>query len=218
MAEDKEGARKGFAGFDSMVSDIEENLADLVKTAKPRVPKNRAEPAIPHSIATSRPELEAPRQETTVYSALVNKTERAARILWWIIGIAFVIGLVNSGNNSPKRSSATSYSSSSSPPVPAYKPPSNGEEKPQIGSGQLFSSAQIRYCLSEKIRLRGMERLVNNYSSSSVDGFNQYVNDYNARCSNFRYRRGTLESVTSEIESQRAELESEGVGRALVNP
>lgn len=59
---------------------------------------------------------------------------------------------------------------------------------------------------------------MNSYSETSVDAFNAEVNDYNARCSNFRYRSGTLEGIRSEVEANRTALTRQGVASAAHNP
>jgi hypothetical protein len=39
------------------------------------------------------------------------------------------------------------------------------------------------------------------------------VDDYNGRCSRFRYRSGDLESARSDIEPSRERLRADGAGR-----
>jgi hypothetical protein len=81
-----------------------------------------------------------------------------------------------------------------------------------------LNEAQIRYCLSEKIRVSAWKEGVNNYSQNSVDEFNTAVADYNARCSHFRYRSGSLESVRAQVEVNRYKIRSQGIASALANP
>lgn len=88
------------------------------------------------------------------------------------------------------------------------------EEQPPVGSGLTLSAPQIRYCVSEKIRLEGWQSGVDPRSQASIDAFNGGVDDYNARCSQFRYKRGRLESVKDEVEPRRAELMAQGKVRA----
>ncbi|WP_223855118.1 hypothetical protein, partial [Ralstonia solanacearum] len=57
------------------------------------------------------------------------------------------------------------------------------------------------------------KQVVSEYNSNDVDRFNAMVADYNSRCSNFRYRRGALESARSEVERFRAQIETDGRGR-----
>ncbi|WP_150123924.1 hypothetical protein [Methyloversatilis sp. RAC08] len=77
------------------------------------------------------------------------------------------------------------------------------ERVPPIGKGLVLDPAQIRYCLSEGIRIAAWHERANRYSQRAVDTFNAVVNDYNARCGNFSYRSGTLESVRAEVEKNR---------------
>ena len=101
-------------------------------------------------------------------------------------------------------------------PAPTYM--DRAEEMPPTGRGLTLSRSQIRYCLSEKIRIAAWQREVNQYSDASVETFNAAVNNYNARCSDFRYRKGLLESVRSEIEADRHSLELQGLASARRNP
>ena len=89
---------------------------------------------------------------------------------------------------------------------------------PPVGNGLEFNNSQIRYCLSQKIRISTWQPRVNNYSESSVNAFNEAVDDYNMRCSHFRYRSGTLESTRSEVEANRYALTQQGEASAAANP
>ena len=84
---------------------------------------------------------------------------------------------------------------------------------PPVGQDLVFSTAQIRYCLAEDIRLEGAKSAVNNYIDSDVDRFNAMVADYNSRCGSFRYRSGALESARRDIEPYRSLLQAEGTSR-----
>jgi hypothetical protein len=84
------------------------------------------------------------------------------------------------------------------------------EEKPPLGKDKALTVAQIRYCLAEEIRLDAAKGVLNGYVESDVDRFNAMVADYNSRCGEFRYRKGSLESARSEVERYRSVLQSEG--------
>lgn len=148
---------------------------------------------------------------------------------WWIAGIV-VVGLVWIYSQSPNPPTSgpvqpTRPPMASSPPSnyslgrdlgtqPANPEPSNlSEARPSIGTDQVLSPSEIRYCLAEDIRLGAARGVVNGFVDAEVDRFNSMVADYNSRCSRFRYRRGTLESLRSEVETARARLSQEGVAR-----
>ena len=214
-----------------MVSDIDQDLAELGKAPKPQpIPQpapRPAAPAIPPTVSAPRPQPSPPKAAAPVFTAPPKKPAGSGKIWGWVIGIGVVIWLANSGSNSSKTSPTPSYSppqstatyrpSAPAPAAPVYVPPPAFEERPPIGNGLNFNDAQIRYCLAEDIRIKAMQGVVDHYSESSVDGFNQYVQDFNARCSHFRYRRGALESARSEVESRQATLHAEGLKRAFAN-
>lgn len=218
MANDK--GKKGFAGLDSMVSDVE-------------VPMSRPAPAPTPEPVRQQEALRLSADPKPAYSP--PKPSGGGTGKWWAIGIGVVVlfsWLGSSDKKSSSRSAPTPYSApsySAPAPAPAYTPPvfvpepvpvyaRNGEEMPPVGSGLSLSSSQIRYCLSEKIRVSAWQGQVNEYSGTSVDAFNEAVRDYNARCSSFRYRKGMLESVRSEVEANRYALQLDGMNRAATHP
>jgi len=156
----------------------------------------------------------------------------------WLFGIGcvivffWVIGQLGTENKSstPAPSPATSWTytdststppETSTPPVTPNKPKVRTsttrpkEDKPPVGRNHILSYAQIRYCLSEKIRLDVMEGLVNTYFDQEVDLFNAYVDDYNSRCRKYRYRKGVLQNVREKVEVDRWSIEKEGRQRVV---
>jgi hypothetical protein len=85
------------------------------------------------------------------------------------------------------------------------------EERPSTGRGNRLNADQIRYCLSEDIRISGGRSVLNRYQPSAVDRFNVMVKDFNDRCGDFRYRASRLQTVRSEVEANRGLLWAEGV-------
>ncbi len=146
----------------------------------------------------------------------------------WVFGFfggLMVIGMISAALDSGKPKSSPNYSSPSystpSTPTPAYQappPPQTYEERPPVGSGLSFSDDQIRYCLSQDLRLNAWKENVNQYSQTAIDSFNYAVADYNSRCSNYRYRRGALERVRADVEQHHYLLQAEGASLATRNP
>jgi hypothetical protein len=217
MTSNKGNGTKGFAGLDSMLSDVETPATAQTVEAKPApLPK---------------PQIKEPtRGQPTSLPPAPSKKGSAK---YWLIGVGVLVLFAwgagrdkNSSSSYPPPAPATEVAtdSNSPSPSPAYAAEpvpaadSNDEEKPPVASGLSFSRNQIRYCLSEDIRMSAWQEQVNQNSQSSVDAFNLSVNDYNIRCSNFRYRRGTLESVRSEVEANRPRLQLQGISRAEDNP
>lgn len=142
----------------------------------------------------------------------------------WFAFILLPVFLGSSQTTAPQQNNAGVPAPAYSPPArgtaPSYSPPAQPqapsrpqESKPPVGQDLVFSTAQIRYCLAEDIRMEGAKSALNNYSDSDVDRFNAMVADYNSRCGSFRYRSGALESARREIEQYRSQLQSEGRSR-----
>lgn len=210
MASDN--GKKGFAGLDSMVSEVD-RTPPPAPVEQPRQPARAEAPA------------EEPRPVYTGAPGAGSGSGGSGK--WWLIGIGLVVFFSWIGSSDkPSQPRQASYAAPApapaaapySPPAPAPSYSSNEERIPPVGSGLTFDRSQMRYCLSEKIRVAAWQEQVNSYSETSVDAFNAAVNDYNARCSNFRYRSGTLEGVRSEVEANRAALTRQGLASAARNP
>ena len=218
--EKKQEDGKGFAGLSSMVSDVD----DVVEGAPKQSQKTHSEPPpeqpAPKSTQQTQKTTTKPASQTYQTPAQPSGGSSGGK---WLIGIAVVIGLIwlanQSDNNRPSRStyspgSSTSTTPASQPSIAQPQVPSRpSESKPSVGRNNVLSIAEIRYCLAEKIRLDAAETVLNNYSDSDVDRFNAYVNDYNSRCGEFRYRQGSLESARRDVNPYSSELQAEGRSR-----
>ena len=102
-----------------------------------------------------------------------------------------------------------------SEPTPAEPPPGPTVTMPPVGNGLVLTSDQIRYCVYEDRRIKGAEKVVNNYDQTSVSTFNAMVDDYNSRCSHFQYRQGALSPIETEADQIQTQLEQEGRDRMI---
>ena len=223
--EKKQEDGKGFAGLSSMVSDVD----DVVEGAPKQSQKTHSQPPpeqpAPKSTQQTQKTTTKPASQTYQTPAQPSGGSSGGK---WLIGIAVVIGLIwlanQSDNNRPSRStyspgSSTSTTPASQPSIAQPQVPSRpSESKPSVGRNNVLSIAEIRYCLAEKIRLDAAETVLNNYSDSDVDRFNAYVNDYNSRCGEFRYRQGALESARRDVNPYSSQLQAEGRGRFVRSP
>lgn len=223
--EKKQDTGKGFAGLSSMVSDVD----DVVVSTPKQSQKSTPEPASKQSAEKSQQAKQTqtrPASQTYQESAQPSGGSSAGK---WLLGIAVVIGLIwlanQSDNNRPSKPTyypgapSTSRAPEGQPAIAQPQAPSRpSESKPSVGRNKVLSTAQIRYCLAEKIRLDAAETVLNNYSDSDVDRFNGYVNDYNSRCGEFRYRQGALESARRDVDPYRNQLQVEGRSRFVRSP
>jgi peptidoglycan hydrolase-like protein with peptidoglycan-binding domain len=82
------------------------------------------------------------------------------------------------------------------------------ETKPSMGSGNVLSQTEIRYCRYQKERFKAIEKDLRN--NQEINAFNAIVDDYNNRCSAFRYREDDLRFVTTEVNEKAEALAAEG--------
>jgi len=212
----KKDKSKGFAGLSSLVSDVDTSPPPAAKK-EPTSNSGASSSSPPPASQTAQPQ---PRQEQTYQEPPQPSSGSSGGK--WALGIAAVIGVFWLIGQSDK--STTSPAPAYSPPAqtvtPSYSPPAQSQEpsrpaesQPPVGQSIVLSTAQIRYCLAEDIRMDGAKAVVNNYIDSDVDRFNAMAADYNSRCGNFRYRSGALESARRDIEPYRGQLQTEGRNR-----
>lgn len=233
--EPKKGEGKGFAGLSSLVSDVD---------TAPVPPAPKKEPAAA-ALSAGHAASQAPRlptsQQHQTYQEPAQPSSGGSSGGKWVLGIAAVIGILwligQSDKNTtspappyspPAQSAAPNYV----PPAPAPAPPRPPqpqapsrptESKPPVGRDLVLSREQIRYCLAEDIRIDGAKFALNNYIDADVRRFNAMVDDYNSRCSSFRYQtsnrgRNDLKSAQRDIEPFRNQLQSEGRSRFARGP
>jgi hypothetical protein len=213
----------GFAGFRTMLSQI-----DVVETKASSPTKSPAPTAeafdihtlvlsrTPPKVATKHTSEDLPHSLRATGTRLMTLTiKHKSRLAILFAGLALVGWLLSPSRGSIRftPSSVPDYSASffagyssqsdhavEDPPIPAF--------------GATLSANEIRYCLSEKIRIESWERSLNHYSQISISEFNNGIHDYNSRCGNFRYKQSTFSAVQREVESRRQSLNAEGILRA----
>ena len=203
----------GFAGLDSLVSDVSADVEKPAKSVQPKAPQSSVNDS-PPSAASSPPQPPSrPDKEDSSLPSSQGKTG-SSRIGWVIAGIVvLVIWFANSGDKTPSSAPYSPPPSSSVQPrtavpaqprttaqaaTPTPAPPPD-IERPPVGRNQVLSIPQIRFCKKEKIRIEAFEGVINNSHGLEVDRFNGIVNDYNSRCGEYRYRRGDAERVQNEL-------------------
>jgi len=86
------------------------------------------------------------------------------------------------------------------------------EERPLRNTDLEFTRANLRYCTFQQIRLEALGPIT---EGADLLVFNALVQDWNSRCSKFRYRPEDKDAVDAQAGRRRALLEVEG--RALMN-
>ncbi|MEY9109325.1 hypothetical protein ABH999_005521 [Bradyrhizobium yuanmingense] len=173
-------------------------------------------------------------EDRALYSQLRSKLQNQRNVRfarWGFFGLiaAVFIGANLSNNSGPSNQRPVPPTRPTEAPFPPYQPPrpssdsfsaptrapttpaeqaDQSEVKPPIGSGSLFTRSNIRYCRFQKARLKSIEGDLR--SSFETDEFNKLADDYNARCSNFRYYENDLRIVEEEVRGRAATLLQEG--------
>ena len=222
--------KKGFGGFGDLLSDVSEE----VKTAAPKLASGSAPKVTQTTLSTSQQTSTPPRQPSPPPLPLDTSGGESGFGSGWVwAGLVFLIFIaiaVNSGEKeeatapieAPAYESSYETSTSSVDSAPAVEVPvaesaavafNNSEEMPPVGSDLVLTGNQIRYCLAEDVRLSTIKNAIDNYSQYEVKRFNGAIEDFNSRCSSYKYKRGTLESIQGEVISIHAPLVLEALER-----
>lgn len=222
MAGDNGKNKKGFSGLSDLaseISDIDEPIKPEPKAeAKPSTHKQQPQPQ--RQPATSETEQKSTSSSPPIETVSSGKGGGASVRKWilGVIGVVFVIviWLLNFGGQSNKKSSynppssSQSYSYPQSSPAPTVKTPSPNQStglqytKPSVGTNNLHSVPEIRWCIREGIRIEAMRDVID--TNEGIDDFNSIVNNYNSRCGSYRYRKGSLSRAKREVESFRTQI------------
>lgn len=221
---DTDTGKTGFAGIGDRVSQIiNATNAEIEAASAQHIPVSQA------GDNTAGGDVLYTANTSPYSSTQQSSLQTRKRIFWWAVGIVgFLVVLANIPDNRPGPSPASNYTPNSTaavtreprPPATSnpfaqfdnsYAPPVMKEERPPVGTDLVLSSNQIRYCVYEQARLSAMKPLID--SNELADLYNANINDYNSRCGSFRYRRGSLEPIQSELVANAAELRRQAYHR-----
>ncbi|TYO61479.1 tetratricopeptide repeat protein [Bradyrhizobium hipponense] len=172
------------------------------------------------TLETDEENLKSARQIRETVSAK-HKAVVRTRWFWGIAAAGVLIWIVASNDNNRSgttnyRPSPPSYSATTNSPTTmtrndAFVPGDTSETMPAVGSGLSLSRSNIRYCSYQGIRLEAARSMIT--TESQRQGFNTGIDDFNSRCSNYRYRQSDKNAVDAELPGKRYALDAEG--RAL---
>lgn len=221
---DKDKDKKGFSGLSDLASEV-----SVDEPIKPE-PKADAKPSAPkqpqRETASSEPERKTTSSPPPVETVRSGKSGGGSGGKWilGIIAVVFVIWLVNNGGQSNKKTSysppspSQSYNYPQSSPAPAVQTPSATQSaglqytKPSVGTNNVLSVPEIRWCIREGIRIEEMSDIIN--TNEGIDEFNRIVNDYNSRCGSYRYRQGSQTRAERDVEAYRSQIVAEAIREA----
>ncbi|MEW8008979.1 MAG: peptidoglycan-binding protein [gamma proteobacterium symbiont of Ctena orbiculata] len=228
MTGDNDKDKKGFSGL----SDLASEVSGVDEPIKPE-PKAEAKPSKPEQPPHPQREKPAPESErktkkspppVETVSSGTNTGGSGGKWILGIIGVAFVIWLINNEGQNNRTSSYNppstpqSYGYPQSSPAPAVRAPSSIQNaglqytKPSVGTNKVLSVPQIRWCIREGIRIEAMRSVID--SNADVGKFNRIVDDYNSRCGSYRYRQGSQSRAERDVEPYRSQIVAEAIREA----
>ncbi len=152
----------------------------------------------------------------------IDRKQMGKKVKWLIYGgIAAAIGflVISEEINQPTPRSSyqptttdqplTSYPSTIHPNVTNFE-----ESRPPVGQGLLLNKSQVRYCVFQSKRLEAMRPMT--ATNDQISRFNELVDDYNSRCSNYQYRNGVLSQIRREASSKSGEFTADA-GRIVAS-
>ena len=96
---------------------------------------------------------------------------------------------------------------SSLPPKPV-QPAKIVEDTPPAVTEHKHSRSQVYYCLAESARLDAARNLIDRTSQQHINWFNYRINDFNSRCSNYRYNAPDKEAAESQLAKSRKAIQA----------
>lgn len=238
MNNNKNGS-KGFSGLSSMVSDVDTALEEVAEVQTQQVKAEQPDQRGSASAAPSKPEVAATDEAST--PAAPTPQEKGNPVAHWLVGgivIVTILAAFASSQKGPEPTPAgatpapadttASYTPPPPPPppdpvvAPAPVPASPlvpevavrpSEVKPPVGTANVLTIYQIRYCVAEKIRMEAGQRAMDRTSANAIESYNAAVRDFNSRCASFQYHGNDVETARAEVEGFRGEIEIEAMAR-----
>lgn len=118
-----------------------------------------------------------------------------------------------SGGESPSRTGSSPAADSVLPPDFGAKPSLAATAptftQPPMGSNNLLSASQIRWCMRENIRLEAKRNVIE--TEEGINEFNNEVVDFNARCGSYRYRPSDQLQARRDVEEKKLSFENDSI-------
>lgn len=156
---------------------------------------------------------ESERAELRQLKAKLDRKKLGKKVKWGIYAsIAAVIGFIVIADEMDRPSNRSTYQPSAprvATPAPTPAPATSVavETRPPVGQGLTLNRSQIRYCVFQGQRLETIRTLTT--TNYQIDRFNGLIDDFNSRCSSYRYRSGVLSSVQREAREKAVDLRAD---------
>lgn len=188
--------KKGFAGLSSLESNVDPIISQAPVESKSETKSDT-------SSQTNAPPPISKVVPKHTYSPEMDFIKKYW--LWILIALVLIYAFSSSDNNS----------SSSKPVSSSYTSSNLRESVPSYGAGagHILNASEIYYCLAEAVRIEQNRETVNQYDSSAIARFNITIDDFNRRCSDYRYKESSMISANKALEANRYLIEAQGRAR-----
>jgi len=197
------------SGFERLTAELNQ-AAEVLKTIgsekdnRPSVPSHQPDSEIRTS-ATSRTQITRGKYN---YGKIAIAGIIITLILVWVIWS----GVTTDNTASNNQTSSTSNNvQTTSDDQSLISNSDDNEVKPPVGTDNILDENEIKYCLSENVRLQAMQNMVK--TNAQISLFNQYVDDYNVRCSSYRYRQVDMDRAKALVSQENGALYSQAERR-----
>ena len=159
----------------------------------------------------------AERDDLYQLKSSIERKRAGKKLKWGVYAtIAAVVGFLLISEEMNKPPNRVTYQPTYQPSTQRVTTPSvtpnpaitaEVEIKPPTGQGLALNRNQVRYCVFQGERLEAIRPLTS--TNFQVDRFNALIDDYNARCANFRYSAGVLTAIEREATSKADEFQAD---------
>jgi hypothetical protein len=224
MVGDSDNNRKGFSGLSGLVSDLS-SMDELIK------PVPKAEVILETSTQQREPQnkptqLEKERETTNARTSsnpsdtIGDENNSLGKWLLAFFAVVIFIGILTETNKIDKKPSYSSslppnnggYSQASPPLKDVKKGLGLQYAKPPVGTNNILSVSQIRWCIKEGIRIETMRGIFT--TNEGVDELNLMVSYYNSRCGSYRYRQGSQSRAENDVKPYRKQIVADAIEEA----
>ena len=198
------------SGFERLTAELNQ-AAEVLKTIgskkdnRPSVPSHQSDSEIRTS-ATSRTQITRGKYN---YGKIAIAGIIISLILVWVIWSGVTTDNNTASNN--QTSSTTNNIQTTSDDQSLISNSDDNEVKPPVGTDNILDENEIKYCLSEKVRIQAMQ--ITAKTNAQISVFNQYVDDYNLRCSSYSYRQVDMDRAEALVNQENVTLFIQGERR-----
>lgn len=190
---------RGFKGLKSSVSELpledghKEVLGGITSKEKSSGNSSESTPIDHGAFKDANTASLEPKADSSLWSRMTP----TGRVIVVVVGLSLAWVILSPNQKSTSRVTG-SPSSTSQSTVSKISP-----SAPLSGRDRLLTESEILYCLAEQTRIDAHRDVLNAYDSVAINVFNYHIQDFNSRCSAFRYKQRQFDRAQKEHDTNR---------------